>query len=312
MELHCFADVLGQDHCAILEEDVANEDERVMSSTVIGTSRVSPSLVITAAVLVDRLATQATAKHQLNFSSIFYMESMVAMRVIRLTTKRHTTYDSDNLVLISDTLETMSASEYPADFVPRRRFVEILSSFEGGDEKFSLRGIFEFVDSVPKLNVSGKKLSSNVLPLFANAILVDTLQVLCDYIGSRQIGVRLLELEEFSSFCVSNVLFQFSDELYRQIDERLRESSLRIDSRSTLGHARNWCCPLKDPNCTLTGEDDVIRISLPFAANKLAGLSGAPRYYVALAASYARIKEQEAAVSIKTESSSQCWYPNEY
>ena len=85
----------------------------------------------------------------------------------------------------------------------------------------SLRDTFEFVDTVESLNISGKQMFSlDVVSLFTNVPLSETIQYLCDQIELRRmnIGLPIEDLRKLLYLCTYNVRFLFNGEIYRQKD----------------------------------------------------------------------------------------------
>ena len=83
--------------------------------------------------------------------------------------------------------------------------------------KHSLRDTFEFVDLIIQVNISGLTMaSSDVVSLFIDVPLTDTVCYLCNFIDSNNlnIGVRTKHTKELILRCTLSVQFLFNVQIY--------------------------------------------------------------------------------------------------
>ena len=87
--------------------------------------------------------------------------------------------------------------------------------------KYSLHDTFEFIESIQGLQVKDKTMFSfDVVSLFTNVPLLETIDFICDFVDHNDIPIGLPRalLKELLLRCTFNVQFTFNGELYRQID----------------------------------------------------------------------------------------------
>ena len=87
--------------------------------------------------------------------------------------------------------------------------------------KYSLRGTFEFVEAVKDIQLTDKTmLSSDVVSLFMNVPLLETVDYLYEFVEQNGITIDLPKalLKELLLRCTFNIQFAFNGEIYRQID----------------------------------------------------------------------------------------------
>ncbi|CAH8435813.1 unnamed protein product [Dicrocoelium dendriticum] len=87
--------------------------------------------------------------------------------------------------------------------------------------RYSLKDTFDFLDSVRQIELAGRQMFSlDVVSLFTNVPLEETIDYLCEFILLRNInvGIPLDRLRQLLLMCTRNIQFQFNGTLYRQID----------------------------------------------------------------------------------------------
>ena len=85
----------------------------------------------------------------------------------------------------------------------------------------SLKDSFEFVEKIKDIDISGKSLFSfDVVSLFTNVPLTETISYLCDYIdcNNLEVGIPTNYLKEILLRCTFNIQFTFDTHIYRQTD----------------------------------------------------------------------------------------------
>ena len=114
--------------------------------------------------------------------------------------------------------------------------------------RYSLWDTFEFVDRIKYVNHSDKRLLSfDVVPLFTNVTLTETVSYICDFINEHKlnIGIPTHYLKEIILRCTLNIQFCFNNKLYRQIDG--------VAMGSPLGPVLADCYMAKLENTVLSG-----------------------------------------------------------
>ncbi|CAH8568118.1 unnamed protein product [Dicrocoelium dendriticum] len=87
--------------------------------------------------------------------------------------------------------------------------------------KHSLRDTFSFVDSISHMQLTGRKMFSlDVVSLFTNVPLEETIDYLCDAVRLHHVDVGLSNerLKQLLLMCTRNVQFLFDGKIYRQKD----------------------------------------------------------------------------------------------
>ncbi|CAH8432023.1 unnamed protein product [Dicrocoelium dendriticum] len=84
-----------------------------------------------------------------------------------------------------------------------------------------LADTFQFINEIRDMNVQEHRMFSlDVVSLFTNVPLIETVNYLCSYIDQHgiNIGIGSNQLKELILRCTYNVQFQFNSEFYRQVD----------------------------------------------------------------------------------------------
>ncbi|CAH8678749.1 unnamed protein product [Schistosoma rodhaini] len=99
--------------------------------------------------------------------------------------------------------------------------VRILEPLHKSIVSTSVKDVFDFTSKVENMNVSMKNMFSlDVVSLFTNVPLMETIEFICEQITEKQINIGLPEdcLKELLLRCTLNVHFVFNNSYYRQID----------------------------------------------------------------------------------------------
>ena len=98
---------------------------------------------------------------------------------------------------------------------------ELLKPIRDELVKHSLKDSFEFVDKIQNLNVKNEWMCSlDVVSLFTNVPVCETIDYICQYINENHSNFRLKEcdLRKLLEMCCLNVQFSFNDRLFRQTE----------------------------------------------------------------------------------------------
>ncbi|KAF6777482.1 hypothetical protein AHF37_03046 [Paragonimus kellicotti] len=99
--------------------------------------------------------------------------------------------------------------------------VKLLEPVRKAIAPLSLRDTFEFVECIQNVNMNSQKSCSlDVVSLFTNVPLLETVNFICDYVSETGIDIGLppLKLKELLLRCTFDVQLLFNGVLYRQTD----------------------------------------------------------------------------------------------
>ncbi|MBM6549359.1 hypothetical protein [Streptococcus dysgalactiae] len=100
-------------------------------------------------------------------------------------------------------------------------FVGILETVREQFARYTLKDTFQFVEVIKDANIKDKRMFSlDVISLFTNVPLIETVNFICEFIEKEQIptAIPVGNIKELILKCTLNVQFLFNGVHYRQKD----------------------------------------------------------------------------------------------